>query len=126
MTAKYNVVERRNPSNPDAPAKYYPSVVSTGRVNLRHLSKQIAEISTVSPADTMAVLEALLTTIPHELSNGNIVDLGDFGSFRLRIKTKGADTPEAVTSRNITKTMPRFVAGKEFQTSLDQVAYAKS
>jgi len=118
MSAKYNVVERRNPSNPEAPARYYPSVVSSGRLNLRGLSNLTAEISTLSTVDTMAAIEALLIVIPRELANGNIVDLGDFGSFRLRIQTEGADTPEEVTSRNITKAMPRFVPGREFKNAL--------
>jgi len=126
MSAKYNVVERRNPSNPDAPVKYYPSVISSGRVNLRQLSGLIGEISTVSPADTMAVLEALLNVIPRELANGHIVELGDFGAFRLRIQTEGAATPEEVTSRNITKTLPRFVPGKEFKNALHNVEYKKA
>jgi nucleoid DNA-binding protein len=30
--------------------------------------------------------------IPEELLEGKIVDLGDFGSFRLSIKAEGSDT----------------------------------
>jgi predicted histone-like DNA-binding protein len=126
MTVKYNVVERGNPGDPTAPKKYYPSVSSSGRVKLRTLGKQIAEISTVSVPDTVAVLEALLALIPKELSNGNIVELGDFGSFRLRVQTEGAETPEAVSARQIKKVLPRFVPGKEFQQVLDTSEFEKA
>jgi predicted histone-like DNA-binding protein len=125
MTVKYTVVARGNPQNPEAPKKYYPSVNSTGRVNLRGLAERIAEISTVSSVDVVAVLEALLTIIPRELANGNIVNLGDFGSFRLRIHSVGADSEEKVTARNITKTLPRFTPGKRFQETLDNISYER-
>ncbi len=125
MTVKYNVVPRRNPGDPTAPQKYYPSIKSSGRVKLRALSKQIAEISTVSSADTMAVLEALLTLIPRELSDGNIVELGDLGSFWLRSRSEGAETEEAVTGRNITRLIPDFKPGKEFKQVLNTVEFEK-
>ena len=93
MSTKYTVIARRKPGDPTAPEKYYPSVKSSGRITLRQLSKQIAEISTVSSVDTLAVLEALLTLIPREISNGNIVNLGDFGTFRLRIQRRRVRHP---------------------------------
>lgn len=46
-----------------------------GRKTLRQMAERISQISTVSSADTMAALEALLTTIPQELAAGNIVEL---------------------------------------------------
>ena len=85
MTTKYNVITRYNPREPEAPRRYYPSVKYSGRVTLRELSKQIAEISTVSTVDTMAVLEGLLTLIPREISRGNVVELGDFHDPRIAL-----------------------------------------
>jgi predicted histone-like DNA-binding protein len=126
MSVKYNVVARSNPGNPAAPPKYYPSVKSSGRTTLRQLARQIAEISTVSSVDTLAVLEALLTLLPRELSDGNIVELGDFGSFRLRAQTEGAESAEAVTARHIIKVLPRFAPGKEFQQALAATTFEKA
>ena len=101
-------------------------MVSSGRVKLRALAKQISEISTVSVPDTVAVLEGLLAQIPKELSNGNIVELGDFGSFRLRVQTYGAETAEAVTANQIKKVLPRFVPGKELQQVLNNSEFEKA
>ena len=125
MSTKYNVITRRKPGDPTAPEKYYPSIKSSGRVTLRQLSKQIAEISTVSSVDTMAVLEALLTLIPREIANGNIVSLGDFGTFRLRIQSEGADSPEEVTAKNIKRVLPLFTPGKEFKQALSTTEFTK-
>jgi predicted histone-like DNA-binding protein len=125
MTVKFNVVERGNPANPQAPKKFYPMLSSTGRKTMRQLAARIAQISTVSSADTMAVLEALLTTIPEELAAGNIVELGDFGNFWLKANADGADTVDAVRASQITTILPRFNAGKEFKKVMATLEYEK-
>ncbi len=125
MTVKYNVVERGNPANREAPKKFYPSIASTGRKTLRQLAGRITEISTVSSTDTMAVIEAILTVIPQELASGNIVELGDFGNFWLKSTSEGSDTAEAVRAGNITNLLPRFTPGKEFKKVLATVEYEK-
>jgi len=125
MTVKFNVVERRNPANPEAPKKFYPSIASTGRKTLRQMAGRISEISTVSSADTMAVLEALLTTIPQELAAGNIVELGDFGNFWLKANAEGAQTAAEVRASQINTLLPRFNPGKEFKKVLATVDYVK-
>ena len=126
MTVKYNVISRGNPADPAAPEKYYVSIKSSGRVTLRELSRQIAEISTVSTVDTMAVLEGLLTVIPRQISNGNIVELGDFGTIWMSIQSEGSDTPEEVKAGNIKRVSARFTPGKEFKQVLSQTEFAKN
>jgi len=126
MTVKYNVVQRGNPSNAEAPKKFYPSIESSGRKTLRQMAERISQISTISTADTMAVLEALLTTIPDELAAGNIVELGDFGNFWLRSDSEGADTAEAVRASQINSVLPRFNPGKEFKKVLDAIEFEKA
>ena len=66
-----------------------------------------------------------LAVITDELSRGNIVNLGEFGSFWLRIETEGADTAEEVTSKNITNVLPRFTPGKAFKEALDKITFEK-
>ncbi|NOY98383.1 MAG: DNA-binding protein [Chloroflexi bacterium] len=125
MSVRYNVVERGKPGDPTAPKKYYPSIQSSGRVTLRQLVRRIAEISTVSSTDTMAVLEALLSVIPQELSDGNIVELGDFGNFWLRSTANGAETPEEVSPSQFKTVLPRFNPGKEFKNVLKMIEFQK-
>lgn len=125
MTVKYNVVERGNPANREAPKKFYASVVSSGHKSLRQLATRISQISTVSSTDTMAVLEALLNVIPEELAAGNVVELGDFGNFWLKASSDGSDTAEEVRAGNITNLLPRFNPGKEFKKVLATVEFEK-
>ena len=125
MAVQYKVVTRGNPANPEAPKKYYPSISSSGRIRLRRLSQRIAAISTVSAVDTVAVLEGLLTVLPEEIANGNIVQLGDFGTFWMRIKSEGSVTEEEVNARKIMNVLPKFTPGKEFRQALKNTEFKK-
>ena len=126
MSVKFNVVSRGNPANPAAPKKFYPSIESSGRKTVRQLAGRISELSTISSADTMAVIEALLMVIPQELAAGNIVELGDFGSFWLRTSADGADTAEAVRGSQIKNVLSRFSPGKEFKKALNAIEFHKA
>ena len=60
MSIKFKIMERANPRDPQAAKKFYAIASSDGEVTLRQLAERIAEISTVSSIDTLAVLESLL------------------------------------------------------------------
>jgi predicted histone-like DNA-binding protein len=81
MFTRYSVI---TPTRTGPPKKYYPSIQSSGRKSLRQLSKRIGEISMVRRSDVLAMIDAMLYVIPEELAEGNIVELGDFGSFSRR------------------------------------------
>jgi predicted histone-like DNA-binding protein len=126
MTVKFTTVERPNPQDPAAPKKHYPQIQSRGKVTVRRLAERAAEISTLSPVDVAAAIEAFLAIVPDELADGNIVSLGDFGSFSLRIRSGGAGTADEVTARNIVKTLVTFRPGKRFKQVLDTIEYEKA
>jgi len=125
MPAKYKVVERVNPADRLAPRKFYPSLQSNGRANQRTLALEAADRSSVSDADIAATLANLLALIPKHLAMGEVVDLGDFGTFRLTISGEGSDTAELVTSRNIKKVGVRFTPGPIFEEALAQIHFEK-
>lgn len=126
MSVKYNVVERANPSNREAPKKFYPSIESSGRVITREVAEMAAQRSTLSTMDMMAAIESFLEIIPEQLAKGNIVELGDFGSFWLKSNSEGADTAEEVRATQINTLLPRFMPGKEFKKVLDAVEFEKA
>ena len=126
MSVKFNVVERGKPGSPETPKKFYPSIVASGKVNQRDVAKHAAEMSTVSIGDTAAVVENFLTIIAQELAKGNIVQLGEFGSFWLRTETEGAETADDVRASQVTNVLVRFTPGKEFQQVLDAITFEKA
>ena len=90
------------------------------------MSKRAAESSALTPADMAAAIENFLSIITSELARGNIVQLGEFGSFWLRIETEGAEKAEDVKAANITGVSPRFTPGKAFQDELDRITFEKA
>ena len=73
----------------------------------------------------VAVIESFLEVIPEELAEGNVVELGEFGSFWLRNTSEGVDAPEKVSSKQVTNLLPRFMPGKEFKEALKAVKLVK-
>lgn len=125
MSVKFNIVGRGNPSDPEAPKKFYPSLQSTGRMTLRELAEQASAMSTLTTMDMMAAIESFLTIVPRELAKGNIVELGDFGNFWLKSTADGVEVAEEVRGSQITSLMPRFMPGKEFKRALDATQFEK-
>lgn len=126
MSVKFNIVERGNPSNPTAPKKFYPSIQSSGRLTLRELAEQASDRSTLTVADITAAVESFLAIVPKELAKGNIVELGDFGSFWLKTTAEGADTLEEVRADQISTVLPRFNPGKQFKRMLDNIRFNRN
>ena len=125
MAIKYHLVQRGNPAIPTDPKKFYAIAASKGDITLRELSAEIAEISTVSIVDTTAVIESLLQLIPRHLLKGEIVRLGEFGSFNVRVSSEGADTEDAFTKDMINGIKLFFRPGKVLKKALVDVEYEK-
>lgn len=125
MPAKYRVVAKVNPQDRLGPRKFYPSLQSDGRSNQRRLALEAADRSTLSDADMDAAMTNLLALIPKHLADGRIVDLGEFGTFRLSIRTEGSALADEVTVRNIKKVSVRFTPGAAFKNALEDVTFEK-
>jgi len=125
MAVKYRLVQKINPQKPNDPKKYYAAVVTRGDVSLRELSKELSMISTVSIADVMATIEALLEIIPRHLMQGEIVRLGEFGSFSVTLSSGSAATAENFTAGLIKGLNLNFRPGKELDQALAAVSFEK-
>ena len=125
MPVKFNVTPRKDPRNQESQPKYYATIKSSGRVDTHGIAKSINSMSTVSSVDTAAVLEAFLNVVPDQLADGKIVELGDFGTFRISVSSEGAEQAEALSSRHITDVRVLFAPGKRFKQVLDTVQFQK-
>jgi len=126
MPVKYTVSERGNPLQPQQPKKWYANAKSAGDTTLRTLSKEIAARSTISPADTQAVLVALTEVLVEHLANGKIVRLGDFGAFQVSVGSHGAET-EAKFNTSLIKTKKvAFRPGIDLKEMLNNLKFEKA
>ena len=124
-TVTYSVTPRLNPRDKEAPAKYYARAQANGDVSIREMSERIQQSCTVTKADVQAVLVALEDVIIDALKSGEIVRLGDLGTFQISLSSKGAVTEEDYNTSFITKARINFRPGVALAGTLSTLTYSK-
>ena len=120
----YSIREKQNPLD-RTESQFYAVPVWNGKIELRDLAQEIAELCTLTEADVTAVLESFLSRIPPHLIRGSVICLGDFGSFRLSFRSKGSRTPEEVSSEDIHNVRIVFRARPELKHRVSRVKFTK-
>ena len=127
MAVSFTLTQKGNPSNPDAPKKFYAQAKASGELTFRKLSKEIAEGgTTVSDTDVLAVLNDLIKVLRRHLSNGEIVRFGDFGSFQIAITSEGAETAAKFNASLIKGGKVTFRCGVDLKEMLATLKYEKA
>ena len=124
-TVTYSVVPRLNPRDKDASPKYYAQAQASGDVSIREMSERIQQSCTVHKADVHAVLVALEDTMIDALKGGEIVRLGDLGTFQIGVSGKGASTEEDYTPSLIQKARINFRPGIALSGILTSLSFSK-
>jgi predicted histone-like DNA-binding protein len=99
MALQFNVIEKPNPQTKEK--KWYASPKLTGTRDLKNLSKDLSEVSSLSAGDVQNVIANLIDQLPKWLMEGNSVKLDGFGTFRLSLSSTGEATKEEVTAASI-------------------------
>ena len=124
-TVTYSVVPRLNPRDKDASPKYYAQAQASGDVSIREMSERIQQSCTVHKADVHAVLVALEDTMIDALKGGEIVRLGDLGTFQIGVSGKDALTEEDYTPSLIQKARINFRPGIALSGILTTLSFSK-
>ena len=122
MSLKYSIVARKNPSDTNAPKKYYPQAQSVGIADFKSLARRIQKNTGQSYADVTGVLAALEDALPEELLAGKIVRLGSLGSFYTTYKTIPGETPEEVSAKNIVEARIRYRPARSLLSEVNNSA----
>jgi len=125
MTVYVGTQSKIIPTKTGQQTKYYPVVQSTSRVGLIELAEKISLMSSLSTADIVGTIEALTTVIPEEIAMGNIIDLGSFGSFTLTVRAKGVDSPDEVSTKQISKAVLNFRPGPRLKIALSNIKFRR-
>ena len=88
MAVVYAVTRCKNPKSPDSQDYLSCKARNTGTYDFDDLAEDIAESTTVTKADAMAVLGAIRPKVKKALLNGQRVVLNDLGSFVIGIHGK--------------------------------------
>lgn len=124
-TVTYSVVPRINPRDKDASPKFYAQAQARGDVNIREMATRIQATCTVTKADVYAVLVALEDVIVEALQNGEIVRLGDLGTFQLSLNGKGSLTEDDYTPSLIERAKINFRPGLVLGAMLESLEFSK-
>jgi predicted histone-like DNA-binding protein len=120
----YVLVQRlADPRDPKGAKKYFAQVKNKGETTVRELAVQISKRTGLSVSDVMATIEAFIDIVPELISYGQIVRLGDFGSFSLSIRSEGVTNKSDFTSDKIKDNSLNFHSGKVIRKVLDVVDY---
>ena len=112
QTVKYSVTLRANPMNAEEAKKAYGTLQTSGNLTLDDLAAHIHDHNTVfSKGVILGVLTDMSHCVREALMEGNVVQLGDLGTFRPTISSIGAesstdpDTGEEISAlENFTET----------------------
>ena len=121
----YSVSPRVIPAEKGTPPKFYGHVQARGDVTLREMSERIQQSCTVHKSDVFAVLVALEDVITDALRGGEIVRLGDLGTFQIGISSKGAVTEEDYDESLIKKARINFRPGMALAGILTNLTFTK-
>lgn len=126
MSIKYKVIARGQPGvKGGGIKKYYASANITDVQTLADLTSTIEKMSTVSGADIHAVLYSLVQVMQTALADGQIVRLGELGSLRISISSKGMNTPKEVNAASIKSARVIFTPSKRLRDLIPQLTYEK-
>ncbi len=121
MALRIKSVARINPQKPTEAPKYYAMAAQRDTMSLDDLAVQISKISSISRGDVYSVLLTLVDTMPKELLDGKVVQLGKLGSFALNVDSKPVDTPEQVNGDIIEGAHVVFRPGTEMKDAFSKV-----
>lgn len=126
MPITFSTTAKKDPRDQTAAPKYYAITRSTGRADSVEIARQIARMSSLSTADSAGMVEAILAIISDELSKGHIVELGDFGSFRISVSSEGQASADEVTADKITEARVIFTPGPRFKDVLTTLKFQRA
>ena len=121
----YSVSPRINPRDKDATPKYYGHVQASGDISLREMAERIQQTCTVHKSDVFAVLVVLEDTITDALKGGEIVRLGDLGTFQIGISSKGALNEEDYDESLIKQARINFRPGSALSGILTNLTFQR-
>ena len=91
----YSVTGRPNPQEKGTPPKYYASPQVSDTVSMNEFCRHIASHGSVySRADVQSVLSQAVDCLREFLLDGKQISLGDMGTFKIGLNSKGTLTPE--------------------------------
>ena len=118
---RFKLVQKKNPQKREE-VKFYANPVNVGHKSLDDIARDIAGRSSLTRGDVSNVLYNFIDCLPHYLRDGFSIQLGNFGSMRVTLSSKGAETEKAFKTETI-KPRVVFTPGTELKRELAANSY---
>ena len=118
---KFKLVTRKNPQD-KTKSKLYANAVNAGKKTLHEIATDIAGRSSLTRGDIENVLSNFVDRVPTYLLDGFSVQMGEFGTIRISISSKGAAKAKEFNTDTI-KIRVIFTPGVAFKKRLKDVAF---
>ena len=127
MSLKFTVVARKNLSKgaPEDSKLFYAQARQMGTVGIDELCDEIAETCTLTSADLKCALDRLAWSIAKHAKEGRSVQVGELGTFRMSISSKGVETEEQMNATLIRKANLLFYPGKRLRSARKEARFEK-
>ena len=122
MAVKLKKIQKKNPQHLNL-VKWYLTQEKTGTVGIPEIAREIEGRSALSTGDVRSVLSNLVEMMPVFLKLGQTIKLDGFGSFRVSVRSEGADSPEALNARHVKRIKLVFQPSKELKRSLEGISF---
>ena len=105
MPAKYKLVLRKDMRKDAAEGSklYYASANTTGTCDVYELCDLISAQSTASSGDVKLILDELVNVMRRNLGKGEVVKVGELGSFQLQFGSTGTLLKDAIKNYTFEK-----------------------
>lgn len=125
MSIKYSIFSMRHPQKPEEAPKFYAKAQIREKVGLDRIATEIAYATSLTEGDVLNVLKALTKHTADHLADGDLVDLGDLGSFQFQLSSKGTETKEEFTHGHISGARIQFRSGNVFRKLKSNLKFEK-
>jgi predicted histone-like DNA-binding protein len=116
-------IPKRNPQAPAEDPKFYASLVHEERVEIDALATKVSQRCSLRRSDVHGVLVALMDIIPEQLLNGDIVALGELGSFCAAVSSEGVDSVDDLSVTMVRGAKIQYRPTKELKKKLRMLDY---
>ncbi len=116
--ARYKLSRKRNRLNAEKDNLWYAEPTSTNNLDTRETCRYVTKHTTLSPFELSMGLDMLFNRLPEMLAQGNTVQAGRLGTFRVEFGSEGVAQPEDFNYHLIRKPRVIFQPSKELQRAV--------
>ncbi|UXP32017.1 HU family DNA-binding protein [Reichenbachiella agarivorans] len=123
MAIKYKVVTKK--PGLSSQVRYYPVLTGRKVVDIYEVCDYISKQSSFNHPDVVGIVEALIDAVPYFVSMGDNVRLDGLGTFSVHASSKGKESAEEVTSRDISELKMSFLPDKRIKRAIKGMTFTK-